>query len=43
MILDLETPMNFQLKEEEKWLKLVHKQGNWALWFTDSFEVNFDI
>ncbi len=34
--------MNYQLKEKN-WLKLVHKQGHWPLWFRESFEANYNI
>ena len=33
----------FPVEREKKWLKSVHQQGNWALVFKQTFEVNYDI
>ena len=42
-ISDLESPSNFQVKEEEKLFESVHKQEIRLLWSSESFEVKYNI
>ncbi len=43
MISDLKSQSNFQVKEEEKIVKSIHKQEIGLLWSTESFEVEYNI
>ena len=40
---DLESPSNFQVKEEEKNFKSVHKHEIGLLWSSEAFEVKYNI